>query len=160
MAWNLELLTVSAIVRDDTSHAHSRSTFEKSTSDNSVGARDGVAATRDSQDTVVNALNNFADASFDASFVTEVCDVLATLSNNDTGFLGRNDGSKGKLGLGVFFVRLRGGFAIRAEAVFDSQIVQRIDDIVAVGRKNVLGSRHGDCVLDENTLKKARTKEG
>lgn len=132
-----------AVALDNATHAHGRSTLKESARDNGVGTRDGVAAASDGQDTVVDTLDHLADAGLDTSFVAKISDVLASLANNDTGLLGRDNGAEGKLGLGVFLVRLRGRFAVGAEAVFELHVVHVIDDITAVGRHEVLRGSHG-----------------
>ena len=135
-------LTVSTIVGDDAAHAHSRGAFEKSASNNGVSTRDGIAATSDGEDSIMDALNDLANTSLDASLVAEVGNILATLADDDTCFLGRDDGTQSQLSLGVLLVRLRGRFAIGAEAVLHFQVVQRVDDI-AVVRHDIL-RRHGE----------------
>lgn len=140
-------LTVSPIVLNNASHTHGRGAFEKSARDNGVGLRDSLAAASDGQDAVVDALNNLADASLDASLISEVGNVLATLADDDAGFLGGDDGAESQLSLGVLLVRLRGGFAIRTEAVVKLEIVQRVDEVSAAGLEDMLRSRHGYGVL-------------
>jgi hypothetical protein len=137
-----ELDGVSAVALNYASHAHSGSTLEQSAGDNGVGTRDSVATTSDGQDTVMHTLHNFADTGLDASLVPEIGDVLAAFANNDTGFLGGYDRTKGKLGLGVFLFRLRGGLAVRAKAVLHSELVHLIEDVAAVAGDVILRSRH------------------
>lgn len=136
-----QILTVSTVVGDDAAHAHSRGAFEKSTSNNGISTRDGIAATGDGEDSIMDALNDLANTSLDASLVTEVGNVLATLADDDTCFLRRDDGTQSELSLGVLLVRLRGRFAVGAKAVLQFQVVQGVDDVAIVGH-DIL-RRHG-----------------
>lgn len=134
---------MSAVALNNASHAHGGSTLEKSPGDDGISSRDGVASTGDGQDTIVNALYNLADTGLDTSLVSEISDILATFANNDTGFLGRDNGAKGELGLSVLLVRLRGGFTVGAEALVDSKLIHLVDDIAAVvGGEGILRGRH------------------
>jgi len=67
----------------------------------------------------MNALNDLADTSAHASLVAQVSDILACFANDDTGLLGRDNGSQGELRFGVFFFGARGYFAlaVHVEAV-------------------------------------------
>lgn len=133
-----------SIALDNAAHAHGGSTLEQGTRDHGIGAGNGIAATSDGQDTVVDALDNLGDAGLDASLVAKVGDVLAALANDDTGFLGGDNGAEGKLGLGVLFVRLRGGLAVGTEAVLHLEVVHGVQHVVgAVGGENVLGRHDG-----------------
>ena len=129
---------------DDTTHTNDGGAFEEGSGNNGVGARNGIAPAGDGENSVMNALHNLANASFYAGFITEVSDVLAAFSNDDTGFLGGNDGAQGQLSLGIFFVRLRGELAVGAESLVHLQLVHGVHDVDAIGRKEILGSGH-DC---------------
>lgn len=133
---------MSAVALDDATHSDSGRTFEESASNDGVSSRDGITATSDGEDSIMNTLNNLADASFHASLVTQVSNVLATLSNNDTRFLGGNNGAQGQLSLSIFLVRLRGKLPVGPESFVHFQLIQRVDDIAAIGRKQIL-RRHG-----------------
>ncbi|KAI6766591.1 hypothetical protein HG531_011813 [Fusarium graminearum] len=104
--------------------------------------RNSVATTSDGQDTVVNALHNLTNTSLDTSLISEIGDILATLANNDTGFLGGNNRTKGELGLSVLLLRLRGRFAVRTEAVIHSKLIHLVEDVTAVAGDGVLRGRH------------------
>lgn len=141
-------LTVGAVVLDDAAHADGGSALEERVGDDGVGARHGIASAGDGEDTVVDALDDLADASLDARLVPQVGDVLAALADDDAGFLGGDDCAEGELGLGVLLVRSRGRLAIGAEAglaVVELELVQRVED-VAVGGEGVLSGGHdGGC---------------
>lgn len=140
--WQKSSHTMGTVALNYTSHAHSGGTFEQSASDNRVGSRNSVATAGDGQNTVMNTLHNFADAGLDASLVSKIGNVLAALANNDTGFLGRDNRTKGELGLGILLVRLRGGFAIRAKAVIHSKLIHLIEDVASVAGNRILRCRH------------------
>lgn len=136
---------MSTVGRDDATHANRRGAFEKGASDSSVRLGDSIAATGNGQDTVVDTLDNLANTGLDASFVTEVGNVLAALANDHTSFLGRHDGSQGKGGLGVFFVGSGSGLAIGTEAsltVIDVEVIEVLLDAATVGGNGVLAGRH------------------
>lgn len=92
----------------------------------------------------MDALDNLANASLDASLVTQVCHILASLANDDAGLLGRHNRAQGQLGLGILLVGLGDDLAVGAEAwlVIHLHVVGKVRDIVAVGRDAVLLSRH------------------
>ena len=149
--------TVSSIALDDATHTHGGRAFEEGTCDNGVGPRDGITATGDGKDSVVDTLNNLADASLDARVIAKVGDVLATLADDDTGFLGRHNGSESELGLGIFLVRLRGGFTIRSKALVHLEVIERIDEISAVGGEVILRSRH--CSYEAERMRGGEDEE-
>lgn len=136
---------MSAVALDDTAHSDGGRTFQKGSSNDGVGPRDGIAATGDGENSIMNTLNDLADTGLHSSFVTKVSNVLAALSNNDTRFLGGNNGAQGQLSLGIFLVRLRGKLPIGAESFVNFQLIQRVHDIAAIGRKQIL--RRHDCLL-------------
>jgi len=93
----------------------------------------------------VHALHHLAHAGLDAGLVAQVGHVLATLADDDTGFLGRDDGAQGELGLGVLLIRLGGRLAVRAQArliVAHLQAVHGVAEVCAIGRNCVLHRRH------------------
>lgn len=137
---------MSSVVLDDTTHTDDGCALKEGSGNNGVCARNGIAAAGDGEDSVMDALNNLADASLYAGLITEISDVLAALSNDDTGFLGGNNGAQGQLSLGIFFVRLRGELAVGAESLVHLQLVHGVDDVAAIGRKDILGSCHDCCV--------------
>lgn len=133
---------MSAIALDDATHAHGRCAFKKGTRNDSIRTRDGVASTGDGQHTVMNTLNNLADAGLDASLVTEISNVLASLANDDASLLGGDDGAEGELSLGIFLVRLRGRFAIGTEAILELEVFHVVKNVAAVGGHKILRCRH------------------
>ncbi len=133
---------MSAVALDDAAHAHGRGTLEESAGNDGVGSGDGVAFTGDGEDAIMDALNDLADTGFHTSLVTEVSDVLAAFSNDDTSLLGGDDGAERQLGLSVFLVRLRGGLPVRAKALLHLELIHGIDDIVSVGGKDFLRVGH------------------
>jgi hypothetical protein len=138
---------VGAVVLDDAAHANRGGALEERVGDDGVGARHGIASAGDGEDAVVDALDDLADAGLDARLVPQVGDILSALADDDAGLLGGDDSAKGELGLGVLLVRPRGGLAIGAEAglaVFELKLVQRVEDVAAVGGEGVLGGGHGD----------------
>jgi hypothetical protein len=76
----------------------------------------------------MNTLNDLADTGAHASLVAQVSNVLARLANNDTGLLGRNNGSQGELRLGVFLFGARGYFALTV----DVEAVQLVGDAAGI----------------------------
>ncbi|KAI6890011.1 hypothetical protein KC325_g69 [Hortaea werneckii] len=75
--------------------------------DKAIRMAHAIEGAGDSQDAVVHTRYNLADASTDTSLVAKVCYVLASLTDDDTGFLGRDNGAQGELGLAVLLVVLR-----------------------------------------------------
>lgn len=145
------LRTMGAVALNDAAHAHGRSSLQQGAGDNHVCLRYGVASTSDGQNSIVYTLDHLGDASFDASLVAQFGDVLATLSDDDTGLFGRHNGAQGQLGLGIFFVGARCGLAVGAEAAFIVELnaIKTAGKVVTVGR-DVLRSRHGVRGWDED----------
>ena len=48
--------------------------------------------------------NDFTDSSFDTSLVSQISDVLALFSNDDTSFLGSDESAEGDLRCSIIFV--------------------------------------------------------
>ena len=94
----------------------------------------------------MNALHDLADTSLDTSLVAQVGHVLSTLSDDDAGFLGGHYGSEGKLGLGVFLIRLRSGLAVRAKTVIHLELVHLVEHIGIVANHDIL-RRHLDVSI-------------
>lgn len=136
---------MSAVALDDTTHSDGGRTFEESSSNDGISPRDGITATSDGENSIMDTLNDLADAGFHTGLVTKVSNVLAALSNNDTRFLGGNNGTQGHLSLSIFLVRLRGELPVGAESFVHFQLIQRVHDIAASGRKQIL--RRHDCLL-------------
>lgn len=134
---------MSSIALDDAAHAHGRGTLEEGTRDNGISAGNGVAATGNGEDTIMDTLDDLADAGLDSSLVAEVGDILAGLANDDASLLGGDNSAERQLSLSVFLVRLRGGFAIRAEAVVHLELIHGVEELVAVGGKH-FRRRHRD----------------
>lgn len=84
---------------DETTHAHLWCTIEQRLGDLAVGASDIVKRSSDGENTIVNTLNDLADSSADLCLLAEVCNIPALLADNDTCFLGGDNGSHGQ-GLG------------------------------------------------------------
>ena len=133
---------MSSVALNNSSHAHRRGAFEQSSRNDGIRSGDGIAAAGDGEDAVVHALDDFADSGLDASLVTEIGDVLSTLSDDNASFLGRYDGTESELGLGVFLVCLRGGLAVRANSIINLQLVDGVGDVATVGGVKVLRGRH------------------
>lgn len=142
-----KIRTVSTVALDDATHTNGRRALEKGAGNNGVGARNGIAAAGDGEHPVMNALNHLAYTSLYASFVAKVGDVLATFSNDDARLLGGDNGAQSQLSLGIFLVRLRGELPVGAESFVHLQLVQRVDNVAAVGGKQILRSRHDCCMV-------------
>jgi hypothetical protein len=97
---------VHAVSGNYTTHAQRRCALQERLGHSTIGSGDGLASASNGQDTVMDTLDNLANTSFDASFIAQIGDVLATFANDDAGLLGRHNGSQSQLGLGVFLVRL------------------------------------------------------
>lgn len=128
---------------DNTTHTNLRGTLQEAVGDKAVCMAHAIEGAGDSQDTVVHTRYNLADASTDTSLVAQVCYVLAGLANDDTGFLGRDNGAQGQLGLAVLLVVLR---ALNDAAVGRVETAEPIRDVVDAGverrGRDVVG-RHG-----------------
>ena len=127
---------MSARVCNNTTHSDCWCALEQAICDNAVCIRDSIQSSRNSQDTVVNALNYFADSGTHTSLVTKVCDVLTRLSDDDTSFLGRHDGTNGQVGLAVLFLGARSSiFCVQAVHSFCSLVDARVGRcLLFVGR--------------------------
>jgi hypothetical protein len=139
-----EVLTVSSVALHNAAHTHGGRSLKKGAGDNGIGPRHRVATASNGQDTIMYTLYYLADASLDAGLVSEVCNVLSALSNDDASFLGRDNGAQRQLGLGILLVRLRGGLAIRSQPIVHLKVIQAVDELVAVGRVVVLRGRHDE----------------
>lgn len=138
-------LTVSVWVVDNTTHAHLRSAFEQTIGDETVSLCNAFKRTQDRQDTVVDARNDLADASTNTSLVTKVCDVCASLADDDACFLRGDDGSQGDLSLSIFIFGA-GRNVISGGAEATHLIRDGINSIVLDSGcgGELLVSRHGD----------------
>jgi len=58
---------------------------------------DALKVSRDAQNPVVDTLNDLGDTSLDSGEFSKVGDVLSSLSDDDTGLLGRDESSKGEV---------------------------------------------------------------
>lgn len=65
-----------------------------------------MQGTSNGQHTVVNTRDHLAHTSLDTSLVAQVSDILTGLADNNTRFLGGDDGAKSQHGLGIFFFGL------------------------------------------------------
>src|SRR6266536_150752 len=95
----------------------------------------------------MNTLDNLADTSLNASLITKICHILASLANNHTSFLGGDNSSQSELRLCIFLIGLWQRFAIRSNTTFvtaDVEIVHALIELVTVGRifAVVLRRRH------------------
>lgn len=93
--------TMSAVGANDAAHAHGRRALEQALGSQTVRLGDAREAARYRKDTVVDALDNLADAGAHTSLIAKVSDILASLAYDDAGFLGRDNGSERELRLGV-----------------------------------------------------------
>ncbi len=136
--------TVSAVALDHSAHTHGGGALEERAGNDGVGPGDGIAAARDGQNTVVDALDNLADARLDARLVAQVGHVLSAFPNDDAGLLGRDDGAQRQLCLGIFLVSLGRRLSVRAKAglIAEVELVEGVAQVGAVGREGVLRSRH------------------
>ena len=86
----------------------------------------------------MDALDNLGDTGLDAGLITEISDVLTGLANDDTGLLGRDEGTEGEGGVSI------GSLAI---LVFEIMVVLGlVQGVVAGGSGEVvriLGKRPG-----------------
>lgn len=134
-----------ASVLHHTTHAYGRRALEQSLSDNGIGPGNGLAAAGNGKDAVMDTLHDLADARLDTSLVSEVGNVLARLANDDSSLLGRDDGAKGQLRLGILLVGLGSRLAIRTQPGFVVQleVVNRVEHVAAAVRgQRVLSRRH------------------
>jgi hypothetical protein len=135
---------MSAVGADDTAHAHGRGAFEQALSNQAICLGDAREATSDGQDAVVDALNNLADAGAHTSLIAQVSDVLARLADDDSGLLGRDNGTQGELRLGVLFFSARGSFAL----AIDVEAFELVGDAAGVLAGAGLGLFGGHVVGD------------
>lgn len=91
------LLTVCSVGRDDAAHPNLWGTFEQAFGDNSIGFGDTFQAAAHGENSIMHALHDLTDTCLHAGLVTEICDVLACFSNDDTSLFGRYDGTKSQL---------------------------------------------------------------
>ena len=127
-------------VGNNTTHAHLRCALDQTVRNKAIGISDGSERSSDSEDTVVNAGDNLADASANTSLVAKVGDVLAGLANDHTGLLGSDDGTESELGLVVL---LLGARVLSTVSVERAKLVGDVVDTAVNGRRlDVLG-RHG-----------------
>lgn len=135
---------MSSIVGDNATHAHLRSTLHQALSNNRISSGGSLQGTGDGQDTVMDTGNNFADASFDTSLVTQVSDIFTGLANDDTRFLGRDDGAQSQHRLSVLFFGLGSNLDV---ALVDQAHVDIGHGLVNDGRSFVdVGGVHGDRI--------------
>lgn len=135
--------TVRAVALDHPAHAQGGSALEERAGDDGVGPGDGLAAARNGQNTVVDALDNLADARLDACLVAQIGHVLAAFPNDDARLLGRDNGAQRQLCLGIFFIGLGRGLSVGAKAgLIEVELVEGVAQVGAVVRKGVLRGRH------------------
>lgn len=93
----------------------------------------------------MDALDNLGDTGLDSSLVAKLSNVLSTLADDDTGFLGGDDSADSQLCLCVFFVCSRRRLAIGTKAaliVLELDAIEAGGQVVADRRKVILGDRH------------------
>lgn len=162
------MLTMSAGSGDKAAHSHHWSTLKESLGDNGVGLGDGIATSGDGEDTVVDTLNNLGDTGLDASLITEVGNILASLSNDNTSLLGGDNGAEGQLSLSVLLLSLWGWLSVWTKTLAvstDVQAVHVVGKVIAgLNRGGVSalaclfwGGRHSEecrygCGVVESTL--------
>ena len=128
------VLTVSAGIGDKATHSHHWSTLKESLGNDSVGLGNGIASSGDGEDTVVNTLNDLGDTGLDASLITEVGNILASLSNDNAGLLGGDNSTEGQLSLSVLLLSLWGWLSVWTKALAvrtDVQAVHVVGKIIA-----------------------------
>lgn len=127
-------------VGDYTTHAHLRCTLDKAVRDEAIRIGDRGEGSSDSQDAVVDARDDLANAGADTSLVAQVSDILAGLANDDAGFLGGDDSAQSELGLVVL---LFGARVLVLVGVEGTELVGDVVNTAVEGRGlDVLG-RHG-----------------
>lgn len=131
---------MSSVVRNYAAHTHLRSTLHQALGNNRISSGGALQGTGDGQDTVMYTGDDLADASLDASFVAQVSHIFTGLADDDTRFLGRDNGTKSQHGLSVLFFGLGSDLD-----------VTRVDHVVDIGHGFVndggsvvnLGGVHG-----------------
>lgn len=131
--------TMSAVGANDAAHAHGRRALEQALGSQTVRLGDAREAARYRKDTVVDALDNLADAGAHTSLIAKVSDILASLAYDDAGFLGRDNGSERELRLGVLFFGARNHLALAVHVKAVELVVDTAGILAGLG---LLG-RHG-----------------
>ena len=128
------VLTVSAGSGDKATHSHHWSTLKESLGDDGVGLGNSITSSRDGENTVVDTLDNLGDTGLDTSLITEVGNILATLSNDNAGLLGGDNGAEGQLSLSILLLSLWGWLSVWTKALAvstDVQAVHVVSEIIA-----------------------------
>lgn len=134
--------TVGSIAANDTAHAHCRCAIKQTLGDKTVGLGDARETASDGEHAVMNALYHLADTGAYASLVAQVGYILACLANDDTSFLGRDNGAQCELRLGVLLLGARGGISCLA---IDVQALELVGDRIGIA-SGVLGVFGGHAV--------------
>jgi hypothetical protein len=131
---------VSVGVCDDTAHAHLRRALDKAVGNKAIGVGNGGERASDGENAVVNARDDLANAGADSGFVAKVGDVLTSLADDHTGFLGGDDSAQSDLGLVVLLLSTRVLGAIGVEGA--ELVGDVVNTAVDMRRLDVFG-RHG-----------------
>lgn len=137
---------MSSVVLNDATHAHLGSTFDQRLADLLVRASNAIAASRNCEDAVMDALHNLGDAGLHTSVVPQIGHILASLANDDARLLGRHNRPHRELSRRVLFVRLGGRAAVRADVgirVMHLEILKVVGKVVAARLRGVLRRSHG-----------------
>lgn len=133
-------LTVSAVAANNTAHTHVRCTFKQTLGDVVISLAKTRQTSLDCENTVVNARNDLADTSSYTSLVAEISDVLAGLANDDTSFLGRDNGTKGQFLIGILLFGTLGDIL----AIVGGKVAEALGKVVSWRNAgSTVLSRHG-----------------
>lgn len=128
-------------VTNDTSHAHLRCALDQAISDQAIRVGNPVQSTGDGKHTIMHAWHDLADTSADSSLVAQVCDVLAGLADNDTSFLGGDNGTERELSLTIFLFGARSLFGVEGAHLVGQVVNAGVDDGRGIFSRHVEGGR-------------------
>jgi hypothetical protein len=120
--------TVGSISADNAAHAHCRCAVKQTFGNQAVRLGNTRQAAGDGQNTVVDALDDLADSSADASLIAQISNVLASLAYDDTRLFRRDNGTQGELRLGVLLLSAWGHVAL----TIDGKTIELISDAAGI----------------------------
>lgn len=133
-----EFRTVGARRAYNASHAHLGCTFDQAVCHQAIRIGYAAQRTSDGQNAIVHAGDDLTDARPDAGLVSEVCDILAGLANDDASLLGSDNGTEGELCLGVLLFCALVVVSAEVAYLIGEMVNARVD-----GRRGVFGG-HGE----------------
>lgn len=100
--------------------------IQQSCGNHSIGPCNPVQRSSHSEDPVMDARYDLAHTSFNASLISEICNVLSSLSDDDASFLGRDNSTECQRRLGIFLICAGSLMFVAIMIVIHIEVLERI----------------------------------